>query len=363
VLISSKYVRIGQAEADNVRHCLEAEELTGNGPEVLRYEAALCAEFESPHAIACSSGTAAIYIALAALGVGAGDEVILPPTAPAMTALPVVALGAAVRFADTLPGAFGLDPGDLADKISTRTKAVIEVPMWGYGGDLEPVRGVCRSAAVELIEDAAQAHGSYVGGRPVGARTTIGAFSTHARKLITTGEGGFLLVQDRDLAVAAQRLRGFGQSAGGGESFGDRFGLNFKLSSILASVGRAQVARLRERVAARNVIASQWLGELAGITGLRLVDRPEVHNCYGLAVRVPEQARDAIDKALAAAGLITDTHAYRYRPLNEAPLFKSTKNCQHAVEFIDELIVLPCHEGVTAKMIETACGILASGGA
>lgn len=361
-MISSKHVLIGETESANVLACLASAELSGNGPEIEQYEAALCGEFGSPHAIACSSGTAAVYIALAVSGVGRGDEVILPPTAPAMSALPVLALGASVRFADTLPGAFGLDPEDVAGRLTPRTKAVVEVPMWGYAGDLEPMLAVCRAAGVAVIEDAAQAHGSRVDGSAVGTRTGVGAFSTHARKLMTTGEGGFLLVRDGEVAAAAQRLRGFGQSPAGGEAFGDRFGLNFKLSSVLAAIGRAQTAALRQRVAARNVVAARWLEALAGVPDAEPVRRPEVHNCYGLAVTVPERARSAIDEALAAAGVITDTRAYRYRPLNEARLFRDDTDCKSATKLIDRLVVLPCHEGVDERTIETACEAIASEG-
>jgi dTDP-4-amino-4,6-dideoxygalactose transaminase len=349
----------GAAEAAGVMRCLKAGTLSGGDQIGQDYEAALCAAFDAPHAVACSSGTAAIYIALSALGVGRGDEVILPPTAPAMTALPVLALGASARFADTRPGGFGLDARDVERRMTARTKAVVEVPMWGYASDLGDLRDRCLAAGVALVEDAAQAHGSAAAGRSAGTGVTVGAFSTHARKLIATGEGGFLLTDCPDLTRAAQRIRSLGCSDGGGEAFGERFGLNFKLPGLLAAVGLAQVQRLRHRVAARNAVADSWLAALAEVPGVTVVPRPEVHNCYGLAVQVAAGARRRLDDALGASGILTDTKAYRYRPLYEAALFPARPDCPHAAALVDELIVLPCHEGVGLPVIERACRVLA----
>jgi perosamine synthetase len=351
-VITSKHVLVGEAESDGVARCLKNGEISGGGPVVREYETALCAAFGPAHAVACSSGTAAIYIALRVLGVGRGDEVIVPPTAPAMTALPVLALGASVRFADVRPGGFSLDPEHVAAKLTPRTKAVIEVPMWGYAADLSELRGRCESVGAGLVEDASQAHGSQAAGKPAGTQATIGAFSTHARKLIATGEGGFLLTDHEEHFRHAQRVRSLGQSDSGDEAFGEHFGLNFKLPAILASIGLAQVARLEQRIAARNAVAQTWLKALADLPGLEVLDRPQVHNCYGLAVRVPARLRTRYDDALASAGVLTDTRAYRYRPLNEAPLFRADQDCPVAAALVDELIVLPCHEGVADSVIE-----------
>ncbi|HET9894120.1 MAG TPA: DegT/DnrJ/EryC1/StrS family aminotransferase [Streptosporangiaceae bacterium] len=361
-MITSKHLIVSDADTASVLTSLRSGELSGGGPLVREYEAALADWFGCSHAIACSSGTAAIYIALAAIGVCQGDEVIVPPTAPAMTALPVLALGATVRFADIRPAGFGLDPADVERTMTARTKAVIEVPMWGYADNIEELRELCSGSRIELLEDASQAHGSMAGRRLAGTGVAIGAFSTHARKLLATGEGGFLLTDAAEHARPAQRLRGLGQSDGGGEAFGDQFGLNFKLPGILAAMGLTQLARLGQRVRDRNAVADRWLAALGDLPDVEIVPRPRVHNCYGLAITVPARLRGRIDDALADCGVLTDTKAYSYRPLNEAPLFATRQRCKNALALIDGLIVLPCHEGVTGSVIDKSVSAMAGCG-
>ncbi|MGQ0777763.1 MAG: DegT/DnrJ/EryC1/StrS family aminotransferase [Pseudonocardiales bacterium] len=264
-VIDIKHVQLGDDELHAVRNTLLTADLSGNAEVVGRYEQELTSWFDVQFAVACSSGTAAIHLALLALGIGPGAEVIVPATAPAMTALPVLAVGAVPVFADVAhPATFALDIADMAAKFTPYTKAVIAVPMWGYPADGPELAQVCRDWGVPLVEDAAQAHGTSLASRYAGTQGVIGTFSTHARKLICTGEGGFCLTGDPALADRLRQLRNFGQPPNGGE-FGTGFGLNYKLPAVAAALGRVQLSRLTNRLTQRRTILSK-LTTMAGVT-------------------------------------------------------------------------------------------------
>ncbi|MDQ1250750.1 MAG: perosamine synthetase, partial [Actinomycetota bacterium] len=211
-----KHTVLGPAEHEAVAAVLAGADLSGNAHAVTDYETALRAWFTSAHAVACSSGTAALHLAMLALGIGPGDEVIVSAAAPAMTALPVLALGAVPVFADIAdPTTFALDRDDIAAKTTGRTKAVVTVPMWGYPADGTDFAAACAQWGLPLIEDAAQAHGTVVDDRPAGTHATIGTFSTHARKIMTTGEGGFCLTGDDALNDRLRQIRNLGRPDAG----------------------------------------------------------------------------------------------------------------------------------------------------
>lgn len=262
---TTKHVALDAADVAAVAKALRAGDLSGTGDAVQRYERALASAFDTRFAVACSSGTAAIHLALLALDIGTGDEVIIPPTAPAMTALPVLAVGARPVFADVAsPNSFALDLGDVECKLSSATKAIVSVPMWGYPADGKLLVDACRAWGVALVEDAAQAHGTCVGGCLAGTQGTIGTFSTHSRKLMTTGEGGFCLTDHPELAARLHQLRNLGQPArldgptGTPDGlFGAAFGINYKLAAPLAALGTAQLAKLDQRLAARRRVADR----------------------------------------------------------------------------------------------------------
>lgn len=346
-MISSKLVKFGDREIAAVRHAAQSGDFGGNSESVHRYEAALEEYFGTEHALACASGTAALLLALKAVGVGTGDEVAVSPAGAVMSALPVLALGAIPVFVDLARGdGFVIDAGEVKDVASGRTKAVITVSMWGYPSVDGRLKQTCEDLGLTLVEDSAQAAGSVDRNRYLGTDADIGCFSTHARKLINTGEGGFLLTDRDHLAEAAHIARTLGQLPGENE-FGFRFGMNLKLSGLLAAVGRVQLEGLAQRVERRNAVGDQWLELLQTVTDLRCLERPDVHNGYGFAIKISgsaaRQQRMFRDQVAA-----TDTHLYSYRPLYDYPIFAPyARSCPRAESFCRDLIVLPCHEEIT----------------
>lgn len=224
------------------------------GPRVAEFERAMAARLEAGGGVAVSSGTAALHLALVALGVGPGDEVLVPSYACAALLQAVRAAGALPRPVDVDPATFNLDPDAAKRACSARTRALIAVHAFGLPADL----GALRALGVPVVEDAAQALGARYGGRPVGGLGEAAILSFYATKLMTTGEGGMLLSADARLLAAARDLREYDQKAD------DRPRFNYKLTDLAAALGLAQLARLDGFLARRQAIAARYREALDG---------------------------------------------------------------------------------------------------
>jgi len=213
------------------------------------------------------------------------------------------------------------------------------------GGDLSGT-----AAIVGAIEDAAQAHGTTLENRRLGTQGMIGTFSTHARKLICTGEGGFCLTDDAQLAARLGQLRNLGQPVGGG-GFGTAFGLNYKLPALCAALGVTQLAKLDRRLAERRRVARRLTAALEDIEGIAPfpVAKHGQANCYALLITAAPGAARELGLGLQAAGVVSDTVRYDYRPLYNTPVFRHSAGqpCRNAEQLCSTLLALPCHEGVT----------------
>jgi dTDP-4-amino-4,6-dideoxygalactose transaminase len=332
-----------------IRAVLDTRDLSGTAPVVADYETALAEWFGTNHAVACASGTAALHLALLALDVTAGDEVIVAATAPVMTAMPILAVGATPVFADTAtPTSFTLDLDDLAANITERTRAVIAVPMWGYPADGPDLADACHTWGIPLIEDAAQAHGTLVAGRYAGTRAAIGTFSTHTRKLVCTGEGGFCLTADPAIAQRLHELRNIGKRPG--EGFGGTFGLNLKLNALAAALGITQLGRLATRLEHRRATLHTITANVAGVGGLRPfpIRADGQPNGYAAVFTTTGRA-EPVGRRLAAAGITSDPLRYRFRPLYHTPTLAHhapPTPCRNAEQLAATLVTVPCHEGV-----------------
>jgi len=348
-ILDTAHVIVDVTDRAAIDAVLDSRDLSGTAPVVAEYEAALANWFAADHAVACSSGTAALHLALLALDVGAGDDVIVSAAAPAMTAMPILAVGATPVFADVgTPTTFALDLDDVAYKITDRTRAVIAVPMWGYPADGPELADACHTWGLPLIEDAAQAHGTVVAGRYAGTRATIGTFSTHTRKLICTGEGGFCLTTDPALAQRLRELRNLGKRPGDG--FGVTFGLNLKLNALAAAIGRAQLTRLTTRVEWRRATLAAITDRAAGLAAIDPLPIREdgLPNGYAAPFTASGGARRVAER-LAVAGITSDPLRYGYRPLYRIPTLVGhapAAPCRNAERLTSTLVTVPCHEGV-----------------
>lgn len=316
--LENKYLNVDLGDVAKIVEALRGGEISGDSPIIREYEHALSAHFGTSSAVTFSSGTVSLFAALWALGVEEGDEVILSPTAPIMCGLPILMRNAKPVFVDTpLVSGFGLDPTALKSALTARTKAILAVPMWGYPIDVPEIASIAAAASVPVIEDVSQSHGSTFDGRLLGTFGTMGCFSTHERKLITTGEGGFILVNDTTLASALLTIQRYGLH---NHALGEKLGLNFKLSSVSAALGITQLAKLSAKIAARKNVADQLRRALAGLKWVREVPiaRNSIHNGYGLALEVVDSAVDVpkLSDALFDADIVSDPRRYDYKPLH-----------------------------------------------
>jgi dTDP-4-amino-4,6-dideoxygalactose transaminase len=253
------------------------------GPRVAEFESAFASHVGAPHGVAVSSCTTALHLSLHLLGVGPGDEVVVPSFSFVATANCAVYVGATPVFADVEAKDGNISARTVERVLSDRTRAVVVVHQGGAPADVEPLRRLCDSRGVALVEDAACAAGSRYQGAPVGADALLAAWSFHPRKLLTTGEGGMLTTSDPQLADRARRLREHGMSVSAADRHRSRqpviesyleVGFNFRMTDIQAAVGLVQLGKLDAMVSRRRALAAGYQELLADVPGLRTVQDP-----------------------------------------------------------------------------------------
>lgn len=245
-------------ETKNIARCLATGHVT-QGPQVQAFERAFASFLSSPHAVAVTSCGAALHLAVKALGLGPGDEVVVPAFTWVATAHAVEYAGAKVVFADVSPQTYNITDETLEEALTPATRAVIPVHLFGLPAPMHEITLLSQKHGFYVIEDAACAIGATDQGRLVGTWGDIGCFSFHPRKIITTGEGGMLTTFSDTLHNALLGLRNYGaNTANTGEPCFDTLGLNFRMSDILAAVGLAQIAKLGDMLQERKKLAEDY---------------------------------------------------------------------------------------------------------
>jgi perosamine synthetase len=301
-----------QAAADAVRSGWVAQ-----GPRVARFEQDFARYVGAAHGVALSSCTTALHLALVAVGVGAGDEVIVPSLSFIATANAARYVGATPVFADVELATGNVTVESLDTVRTPRTRAVIAVHQGGVPFDVATLRAACVRWGIALVEDAACAAGSTAYGRPVGEGALIAAWSFHPRKVITTGEGGALTLDREDWAARLRRLREHGMNLSAAarhastqpvfESYLET-GYNYRMTDIQAAVGLVQLAKLNAMVTRRRELAARYQAELSDVDGLSAVADPPYGrgNFQSFWVLLDERfgrGRDEVLTELAAAGI------------------------------------------------------------
>jgi perosamine synthetase len=299
---------IGQAEIEAVQAVVASGWIT-QGAKVRELEAAFARLCGTGHAVATTSGTTALHVVLAALGVGPGDEVITTPLSCIASANPILFTGARPVFGDVDPETYNLEADGIEKRITPRTRAILPVHLFGHPLDLDPILELGRAHGLPVIEDACQATGARYKGRAVGGLGTVGCFSLYANKIITSGEGGMIVTSDATLADRMRAIRNFGQIPG--EHFRHAFlGGNAKMTDLQAAVGCAQVGKLEGYITRRRANVAALNGALTGLE--RMIERlpgerpyaRSVHFGYDLLFREARLCERA-DTALHAAGIET----------------------------------------------------------
>jgi perosamine synthetase len=283
---------VGAEEAKAVAEVLESGQLT-MGPKVADFEAGLARACDVEHALVVSSGTAALHLAVLALDLGAGDEVLVPAYTFPATANVVAHAGATPVLVDVDPTTMNLDPEQARAAVTPRTRAVIAVHLFGRPLDWEALHESLPEDVV-LVEDAAGALGARRRGRPCGGLGRLGCLSFHPRKIVTTGEGGAVTTSDGELAQRIREMRDHGIDRRGEFEIASP-GLNYRLSDILCAVGIPQLERLEELLQARERLAAVYSERLAGLVELPSADEGDRHGRQAYVVQL-----DRRDEALAA---------------------------------------------------------------
>ena len=348
--ISDKYLAYTGTEETHLRRCLDNGKLSGTSDMIKLYEEKLKTYWGSKNALAVSSGTAALVTALNALGISAGDEVIVSVLAPIMSALPIIQVGAVPVFADSQKDSFDFDYDELPNLISSKTKAILAVPIYGYPFDYQRLRKVCKENGLYLIEDAAQAHGSALDGKLLGTFGDVGCFSTHDRKILSTGEGGFLLTDNGELYERANAFIQFDHMSG------ERFGTNYKLSSLQAAIGISRIAQIDWQIERRNANVKYFFEHIAESERIRDISVPSGSrlNYYSLVLVFSQEIHTAeIVTKLDDCGIPSDVLKYKFVPLYERRIFKDFYiSCPNAETLCRRLTTIPVHPAITRSELD-----------
>ncbi len=353
--IPSNQPLLGAEELAAVTEVLQSGMLThksGAGPFTLRFEKAFAKFVGARHAIAVNSGTAALHAALLAFDMKPGDEVIAPPFSFIATTNMVLLAGAKVVFADISPDTFTLDPEKVKAAITSQTKAIMPVHLYGHPADMDPLLELAENHNIKLIEDACQAHGSKYQKRNVGTIGHVGCFSLYPSKVITTGEGGLLTTNDDELAERLRQIRTHGEIR---PYEYVTLGHNYRLPELQSAIGLAQMNRLPEFLQRRKANAEYLTEHLKDIETIGLpIEAPwATHNWYLYTIRIPQsRKRDAVQKALIKAEI--GAAIYYEVPLHLTPIYRQLFQYKEGLmpfseQAAKEVLSLPVHPALTEE--------------
>lgn len=338
---------IGDEEKQAVLEVLDSG-ILAQGPRVQAFEEAFAEMCGVRYAIATSSGTTALHIALLAHGIGPGDEVITSPFTFIASANCALYVGARPVFVDIDPRTFNLNPELVEAAITPRTRAIIPVHLYGLPCDMDPIMGIARKYGLAVIEDACQAHRAEYRGKKVGFFGT-GTFSLYPTKNITSGEGGMITTDDPEIAEKCRIIRQHGARQ---RYYHDELGFNFRMTDVHAAIGLAQLQKLEQFNQIRQANAQYLTEHLRGVvTPYVPPDRTHVFHQY--TIRVPNGKRDALRAFLQERGI--GSEVYYPVPIHQQRLYRGLGydgRFPEAERAAQEVLSLPVHPALSPSDLE-----------
>ena len=347
---------IGKEEIKAVNQVLKTGMLTSaakqGGKYVQEFEKLACSYTKSKFAIAVNSGTAALQAALLALDVKNGDEVLLPSFTFVATANAVLSVGAKPVFVDILPDSFTMNPVELEKKITKKSKIVIPVHLYGNVCYMDKISKIARKHKLKILEDAAQSLGSTLKGKHTGTFGDIGCYSLYPAKVMTSGEGGFLVTNDKKLSEKLLMIRNHGMVHGYDTKI---FGLNLRMPEINAAIAKEQIKKLPKFLAARKKNA-QLLTKLLSDLEIKLPTPRQTENVNWYLYTIAIKNRDKLIKKLNSKGF--GAVAYYPTPVHKTPFYKMKTKLPITEWASKHVVSIPIQPNVTPANIKSMAKII-----
>lgn len=356
---------IGEKELEYATKAIKTGMVSGSGGEFIRrFEEDFSGFCGVKHGVATTSGTTALHLCLASLGIGKGDEVIVSTFTNAATAFAIVYCGAKPVVVDSEPETWNIDVNLIESKITSRTKAILPVHIYGHPCDMDPILEIAETHNVYVVEDAAEAHGARYKGKRVGGLGDAACFSFYANKIITTGEGGMVVTNNDELADMADLLRNLAFSREV-RFLHHHVGFNYRLSNVLAAIGLAQLERIEDLINRKKWIAEMYSEGLSDVEGVVLpAEKDWAENVYWMYCILIEDdfgfSKDELRQELQKRGIETRS---MFIPMNMQPffhkmgLFKETR-CPVAEGLSRKGLYLPSGADLTEEEITYVCDVL-----
>lgn len=341
---------IGEDELKNVTEAVKSGWVSSKGKYIKEFESEFSKFIGTKHGIAVSSGTAALHLALAALNIGRGDNVILPSLTFVASANAVAYTGAKTVFVDSDKGHWCIDANKIEEKIDKNTKAIMPVHLYGHPCEMDKIMEVAKKHGLYVVEDCAEAPGAEFKGKKVGNFGDISAFSYYGNKVVTTGEGGMCLTNDDTLAEKASILRDQGIDKKLPTYYHEVVGFNYRMTNLQAGFGVAQLKKIYKFIEKKRWIAKRYKELLGGVEGITSApEMPWAKSVYWMSsILVKKELRDKLRDYLALAGVETRPFFW---PMHMLPMFKGNERFPVAEDISSRGINLPSSVKLTEEQL------------
>jgi perosamine synthetase len=345
-------------EKKYVMECLDSTWVSSKGRFIAEFEEKFAEYTGVKYATTVSNGTVALHVALVALGIGAGDEVIVPTLTYIASVNAISYTGATPVFVDSLESTWQMDPEDVKRKITPRTRAIMVVHLYGHPCDMDSLVDIAERNNLFLIEDCAEALGSLYKDKYIGGFGNVATYSFFGNKTVTTGEGGMVVTNDKSIFEKVYRLKGQGLVPGR-EYWHDIIGYNYRMTNICAAIGLAQLEQVEHFLAQKRQIAQNYKKELTGLPVVFHNETSKVRHSYWMCsiLVVDFKDRDLLRDALRASSIETRPVFF---PVHTMPIYKRNKDSFPVSEDLGRRgINLPSWPGLTDGMVQYVCHLIA----